>query len=609
MPPQERPRRGNPPTDSAPAGAAALDLRGPGLRLLLCGPTPRKIALPDAAADIGGGLLLGRAAADALAAAPASGWDRLIDRVGDPTPCRLGPRSASAAELIAAIVSRATGPLAELVVVPPPQWRAHRRQALSNALTAVGLPAPRFVPDLQLVLGPCPDDARDEVLLVAVGASATQVRRVAASPAGWRVAGGAEVPFGLDDVDDAILAFVRERAGEARVAALSGEERGGLRRACADARERLALVPAVDVLAPGLPPVRLVRTDLDGLLGAPLEEALAALPEGVLTVADPGRAVLTGTGLPLVVQTLSARVGRPIELVDAEADAAAFARAGAGPAAPPLCAADGPLPRRARHQHRHLLLAVAASTAVVTGVTLGTPALREAVIALALPAGAAAPAQAAPRAASLLESAPPIAPAPAAGWVMPGAPGPVVSGAAPAPAGTAPTSASASPATAATRSLLPIAAAAGRLGGLVAAPGSLTPTVTGSPTGATRTPTQGSTPTATSQPGVMPTVPASGTTPPETTTPPGTTSPEPTTPGPTSGEPDTPTPSTAPSTPPTTTEPTQEPTTGPTQEPTTEPTQEPTQEPTTEPTQEPTTEPTQEPTTEPTQEPTQGAIE
>jgi len=587
----------------------------------LAGPAGSRRLVDAAAWTPDAGVVLGEAAAQVLAADAGAGWLHLLPRVGDPTPCRLGPDAADAATLVARLVASAAGATGDaLRVACPSGWTGQQRRALAAALTASGFPEPLLLDDVTLALGPARPDARVQLCLLDAGQ--LSVRSVTGTADGWTVCASADVPFGTDDLDDALIEFVAGRLGDTIPTDAAG--RSALRAACSDARLRLAAEPAVEVAAAGAPPIRVLRGDLDELIGRRLDDALAMLPQGVARPeAEPERSVLAGAGagLPTLVQALSARLGRPVTVAGEGPAAADLAGADFGPresATPPAAQPDAggstPRPARAgasafapaprpRRRTRYVLAAAACFLAAGgSAAALADPALRAGLLKLVAPAPAVTAA-----------AAPILAPG---GLVLSDDPGPGEASGTAGAAGTAPASASgptadadggtpqatAADLLAPTGALgsagldwptatptLPAPATTDPTGAAPSAPGSAAPTAVPGTTSvpATPSPTPGGTATAPTTP--TPTMPSS--TMPTSAPPPSTLTP--TEPPSTTTEP--------PVTPPTTQPPVDPPTTDPpaTDPPTTDP---PTSEP---PATDPTTDPptTDPPTTDPPADP------
>jgi len=378
-----------------PALFLGLDLRAGDIRLAYAtaGSAPASLVVQAAAAVQDGRQVVGEEAVRALTADPGSGWTGLLDRVGDPVPVRLGPSAATASDLVArAIADALPGPVAELRAVAPASWGPRRRAALAASLAAAGLPAPAWVDELDAV---GPDhalvDGDERALLLSMGAASTTARVLAPAGAGWRVEAVGDVPFGASDVADATTARLTEAATQAAGRPLTDTEARTLAAIAAQAADRLPGARRLEVLAPGLPRVRVKRGDIEADLGPRAQGAFAALPAALaaLGVSELPRRVLAegpGSRLPAMTAALAAALGRPVEAATAVPAALLAHVAGdaplppalAAPAATPDAAVEAPLEPLATPDARvdapleplaaGALAATAASTPVSTPV-------------------------------------------------------------------------------------------------------------------------------------------------------------------------------------------------------------------------------------------------
>ena len=283
---------------------------------------------------------------EAQPAQPAVG--RALRRVGTAAPMIVDGEPVDPAGAVAACARRAadrcapadrTAP-AWTVLTVPPSWGEHRRDLLSGALQEAGLA--RFSLDSSAVAVLRHHRGADRVpvgapvVVVDVGASTvdTAVVRAAAdstietigvppSPLAW----------GGRDLDDAVVALVTD--------CLASEDRSGvtpseLKRACVAAKAALSAdtVARVDVTGPdGTIALRLVREDLEELLDEPLQDLVGAVRRTVadagLELADVSALVLSGgtAAVPLIAETLSAQLARPVVVGDEPAHTAALGAA------------------------------------------------------------------------------------------------------------------------------------------------------------------------------------------------------------------------------------------------------------------------------------------
>lgn len=261
-----------------------------------------------------------------------------LRRVGGAVPMYPDGRPVDPADVVAELarqVARRAAPSdgpdpAWTVLTVPPSWAGHRRDVLLTALRTAGMVQVSLVSSAVAVVhrhraaGSVPEGA--PVVVVDVGASTVDtavVRATAGHPETLAVP-PAPLPWGGRDVDDAVLELVRDclAAEDEGTSALPAE----LRDACVAAKEALSSDPVACVELPGAAgplALRLVRGDLEELVAEPLQEVVAAVRRAVaeagLEVADLAAVVLAGgtAALPLVAETLSAALDRPV-VVDTE---------------------------------------------------------------------------------------------------------------------------------------------------------------------------------------------------------------------------------------------------------------------------------------------------
>ncbi|WP_448626185.1 Hsp70 family protein [Geodermatophilus sp. URMC 64] len=273
-------------------------------------------------------------------------------RIGDPVPLYVGGRAMPAAEAVADVVTALVDRIAEeqgrrpgrTVLTVPPSWGEHRRRLLEDALAGrdgeADGPAVVLVSGAVAVTrhtratGALPAEAT--VAVYDLGASTLDTAVVRSSEDGGieHVAPPpAPVPWGGRDVDDAVVAHVSaflpppvRRRGLPPLPAVAPT---ALRGACVAAKEALCTETDVRVeVAEGTRPIRLVREDLDELVGeavaASVETVRAGVTQAGLEPAELDGIVLAGGGarLPVVAEALSAALGRPV-LVTAEPELAA----------------------------------------------------------------------------------------------------------------------------------------------------------------------------------------------------------------------------------------------------------------------------------------------
>lgn len=329
--------------------------------------------------------------------------DGLLARVGDPVPVRVGGTSWAAERLVARVVADAadavTGPVDHVVLAVPDEWRDHRRAALRDAVTALTeVPVTTIGAATALLDGGAGGAAAGPVLVLEAGAEGFGAHVCARHDDGWQVRRTSRTDWGGDDVDDALLDFVRERSPSTWTK--GGPDAFGVRAACATAREDLARQTATEVDLPDSEPIRLVRADLELVVGAGVCDVVDQLVTDVIGPAEdahPSLVLVTGplASLPMVVEALSRATGRSVEHVGQEQALVRYATAGAAAAQSAAAAEEPeigdeqdtavpvapvrPLRRRGRGRRTAILvaasLAAASSVAAVTMTDAGEDAL------------------------------------------------------------------------------------------------------------------------------------------------------------------------------------------------------------------------------------------
>jgi molecular chaperone DnaK len=246
-------------------------------------------------------------------------------RIGDGVPILVGGVSMPAEVLAARFVTAMLdGPTGRVTITHPAGWGTHRVAALRDALAGQGLFGTRFLPaPVAAVLAHGTRERIEHGAAVAVydlgGTSfeATVVRESAV------VDPPEDLELGGLDLDEVVFAHVTTALGAAwgeldptdpavRAAV------AGLRRGCTAAKEALSadtevLIP---VALPGIDTrIRLARAEFEDAIRPAIEETVAAL-ERVLGAAgaEPGAVLLVGGSarIPLITQTVSERLGRPV---------------------------------------------------------------------------------------------------------------------------------------------------------------------------------------------------------------------------------------------------------------------------------------------------------
>ncbi|RBY88693.1 Hsp70 family protein [Blastococcus sp. TF02A-26] len=303
------------------------------------------------------------------------GVPRVPSRLGRPTPVHAGERAVPPEDLLAGAVQAVRAVAAEregradawTVVTVPPSWGPHRRATLARALDGAGVPRFTLVSTAvaavqhHLALGELPAPATVAVHDVGSDRSDTAVVEVADDgSAAHRGTPPAPAPWGGRDLDDAVLAVVRDLAA-------GTPADGALRAACTAAREALSTATTASVPAGGGDgAVRLTREDVDELVAGPAEAAAVALREAVegagLGPDDLAAVVLAGgvARTPMLAEVLSGASAAPLLVADAPelSSALGAARLAADAVAADAVAADAadavaagavavlPLPRR-----------------------------------------------------------------------------------------------------------------------------------------------------------------------------------------------------------------------------------------------------------------------
>jgi molecular chaperone DnaK len=267
---------------------------------------------------------------------PAGGLvEHVLQRVGAPTPLVGAGRAFSAAAAVAAIVARAHelaarregSPAAWTVLTVPPSWGSHRRDLLAGALESAGLPRSSVVSGAvavvraQLATGAVRPGATVAVYDLVAGSLDTAVLRTTADGGIAELAvPPAPLAWGGRDLDDAVVGHVVGSLPDG-AAPTDPAERAALRQACNAAKEALSTETdvRVDVRADGLASaVRVVREDVEDLVADAVEASVDVLRRAVsaagLAVDDLDAVVLAGgsSRVPLVAETLSAELGRPL---------------------------------------------------------------------------------------------------------------------------------------------------------------------------------------------------------------------------------------------------------------------------------------------------------
>lgn len=299
-------------------------------------PERTRVPLRPVALSPEGEVLTGRAARERADESPGAALTDLLERIGERTPCRLGDRAVSAEDVLSGALRRPLSALheprhgpVELRLVLPAHWGPHRRQSASEAL---GHHAPGTVRTIATPVAviegarPALADSIAGALVVDAGADRISLtaldRPESGSARPWRIEETAVGRIGTEDVDDALLTFVLARLP----APPENRARPALRVACRAARRALQTAPATEISVPGLTEsIRVVRGDLDMLVGEQLRSEMTRTIGRLASLsddgshADPGLPVIVigeFAALPLLVETVSSLLARPVLVLD-----------------------------------------------------------------------------------------------------------------------------------------------------------------------------------------------------------------------------------------------------------------------------------------------------
>ncbi len=256
-----------------------------------------------------------------------------VERVGDPVPL-VAPDGASypadtlLVEALDAMVELVGGPSDQLAIAVPAHWGAPTLRALRNALrhnpslSRDGRPA-RLISDAVASLAALRANpglpSNGVVALLDFGGGGTSITLADAAAAFEPIDETTRYSdFSGDQIDQALLTHVLDGVAQAGGIDPAGTAAVGslarLREECRQAKERLSAETATDLVVelPGYSAtVRVTRTELEGLMQAPLAGALDALEKALERngISWPAvSAVVTiggGASIPLVTQQLS----------------------------------------------------------------------------------------------------------------------------------------------------------------------------------------------------------------------------------------------------------------------------------------------------------------
>jgi hypothetical protein len=256
-----------------------------------------------------------------------------VDRVGDPVPLVApdGSKHQSErllAEALGAMMQSVTEglPVADMAITVPAHWRPSVVDTLRRSLRN-GTPVVSDATAAMTALRASPGlPTHGVIALCDFGGSGTSITLADATANYARIGDTIRFPdFSGDQIDQALLTYVFGGIADASQADPSGTAMVGslarLRDECRRAKERLSAETATAVVAdlPGhRSDIRVIRTELEDLIRAPLADFLAALddtlerygiaPASVSAVATVGG----GARIPLVTQRLSEHLRAPV---------------------------------------------------------------------------------------------------------------------------------------------------------------------------------------------------------------------------------------------------------------------------------------------------------
>ncbi len=297
-----------------------------------------------------GSLLVGDAAERRAMAEPDRVAREFKRRIGDPTPVSLGVGALPAQDLAAVLVrhvvetaaAREGGLPERIALTHPASWGTHKldllRSAMDAALAPVGAPAVELLAEPQAAAVCYAAAERVEpgstIAVYDLGGGTFDAAVVRKEPAGaFTLLGRPEGIEYLGGVDFDEVVFDHVRAGAADAFAGLDETDPAvwaavarLRRECREAKEGLSADTEVSVpvwLGGAQTVVRLHRGEFEELIGPRIEDSVEALRRAVdsagLDPSELSSVLLVGgsSRIPLVAQTVSERLGRPVS-VDAD---------------------------------------------------------------------------------------------------------------------------------------------------------------------------------------------------------------------------------------------------------------------------------------------------
>lgn len=305
---------------------AEVDLRGrdPQIRVIEADGRVHEWREPGAVAAQENTVLFGSAALSALVHDPGAGWDGLINRVDDLLPCRVGPITSTASELLASLIKNAIpAGISSLTIYPPHFWTARARISLEVALESKSL-TPTWVQEIDAITAPTAEGQQE--VLFSLGNTASLVSLLSGVGGRWTVTHSTSTNFGEYEVQENLT-----QTAVARLCQVSGRSLTGLevRQISAQTRVSITTLTTSDlqITVPDLPTVTLTSDDLAASMrtgATSLAAVPAALSELGLTQA-PARVLLSSSGatLPGLTALLSEALFAPVYAVGTEPSAAA----------------------------------------------------------------------------------------------------------------------------------------------------------------------------------------------------------------------------------------------------------------------------------------------
>ena len=267
---------------------------------------------------------------------------RFKRRMGDSAPMMIGGAPMSAESLagqvlrfvVAEVTEREGGPPSHIAVTHPANWGPFKRDRLDQAIRLAGLDDVVTITEPEAAAMHYASNARVDVgSVIAVydlGGGTFDAAVLRKTESGFEVLGPPEgiEQLGGIDFDDAVFAHVRASApvafadlDEDDPAALTAVAR--IRSDCVDAKEALSsdTQVTIGILLPNTQSeIRLMRSELEAMLGPPLQSTVEAMQRALRSADTDALTVTTlllvggSSRIPLVAQLMSSAFKRPIAL-------------------------------------------------------------------------------------------------------------------------------------------------------------------------------------------------------------------------------------------------------------------------------------------------------